>query len=360
MTVDTHRIIAETFKVNLCPLYRAGESFIFRPPAVWVEGNLPVCAVAIEKFMPMVRKIQKGKAPEEFSGVSCGGCSGGEAWFRFRFRREADVPEGLTVGQRTLEALGRSQIFAHIETARLQQVVPLLREVKVPAGRVLLSRGTAGPGLFIVIHGRFEVIWHGDEGRDITVAEIQSGECIGEVSALLGSLTTATVRAADESTVVQIPKDSMDALTRIMPELPMILARVVASRLIRASHRLRAEFGKGWRGRLDSIDPAEMVQSLAMGNQSGTLRVRRGEAHFVMRLVTGRVGDISLGERRGLEAFSEFLGWNSGVFQFDQEEAGTAPPDYQDAMTLLMEVMRKRDETKVTAINPEDLPGAGA
>ena len=33
MSTEARRIVAETYKVNLCPLDRAGEAFTFRPPA---------------------------------------------------------------------------------------------------------------------------------------------------------------------------------------------------------------------------------------------------------------------------------------------------------------------------------------
>lgn len=347
MSAEGRRIVAETFKVNLCPLYRAGEAFVFRPPTVWVEGNLPICAQAIEKFLPLVRKIADGKPPEKFSGTSCGGCQGGEAWFRFRFREAAAVPDGLSLGQRTLESLSRSQLFAHVPVEKLRQALHLFREVELPAGRVLISRGTQTPGLFVLTHGRLEIVWAGDEGRDIVVAEVGPGECVGEISTLLGSLTTATVRAAEPSTVVQIEAGNMDLLGRIVPEMPTILARVIASRLIRAGHRLRAEFGKGWRGRLDSIDPGEMVQSLAMGGHTGTLRVRNGDAYFVMRLHGGRAGELSLGDLKGPAAFEAFLLWRTGVFQFDEEPPGRTPSGALDVTALLLDTLRRNDETKV-------------
>lgn len=349
MTTDARRIVAETYKVNLCPLYRAGEAFVFRPPTVWVEGNLPICAQAIEKFLPMVRKIQGGKSPEKFSGTSCGGCQGGEAWFRFRFRDSAAVPDGLTLGQRTLESLARSQLFSHIAPDKLRHAMHLFREVELPAGHVLISRGTQSPGLFVLTHGRLEIVWAGDEGRDIVVAEVGPGECVGEISTLLGSLTTATVRAAELSTVVQIEAANMDLLGQIVPEVPTILARVIASRLIRAGHRLRAEFGKGWRGRLDSIDAGEMVQSLAMGGHTGTLRVRNGNAYFLMRLHNGRAGEMALGDLKGVAAFEAFIEWRDGIFQFDEEPVGPPPPGTLDVTSLLLDALRRRDETKVRA-----------
>ena len=141
----------------------------------------------------------------------------------------------------------------------------------------------------------------------------------------------------------------MDLLGRIVPDMPMILARVIASRLIRAGHRLRAEFGKGWRGRLDSIDPGEMIQSLAMGGHTGTLRVRDGDAYFLMRLHAGRAGEMVLGDLKGPAAFEAFIDWRGGIFQFDEEPPGPPPPATLDVTALLMDALRRRDETKVRA-----------
>ena len=134
MTADNRHLIAEAYRVSSCPLYRGSEAFIFNPPTVRVEGSVPICAIAVQKLQPVIRKILSGKAPESYSGMSCGGCPGGEAWFRFRFRPQPNVPEGSPISQRTLEALSCSHLFAQADIPKVFATAHLYEEVSIPAG----------------------------------------------------------------------------------------------------------------------------------------------------------------------------------------------------------------------------------
>jgi len=93
------------------------------------------------------------------------------------------------------------------------------------AGEVLVTQGGHGGDLYILEEGELAV--ERDGVRVTTIATVNA--LIGEMSVLLGTPSSATVRATRRSTVLTIPEARAELLKD--PELTFRLAAFVASRL---------------------------------------------------------------------------------------------------------------------------------
>jgi CRP-like cAMP-binding protein len=93
------------------------------------------------------------------------------------------------------------------------------------AGEILLVQGEAGGDLFILLSGKLAVV------RDsVNIATIaQPGTLVGEMSVLLGTRNSATVRA-DTETKVRVIRDALKLLDS-EPDLARRVATLVAGRL---------------------------------------------------------------------------------------------------------------------------------
>lgn len=92
-------------------------------------------------------------------------------------------------------------------------------------GDALIADGEPDPPLCVLIDGALRV-----EKRGSVVATIGTpGACVGEIALLLGGSATADVVAAEPS-IVAVVDDASSLLTRD-PQLPLALARLLASRL---------------------------------------------------------------------------------------------------------------------------------
>jgi CRP/FNR family cyclic AMP-dependent transcriptional regulator len=95
----------------------------------------------------------------------------------------------------------------------------------VAAGTEVLHEGVRTGHLYVLIEGRLEVI-----KGDAVVANItEPGAVLGEMSVLLDTPHTATVRAAQDSTVYEI--DDAASFLRKQPAVAIIIARMLAQRL---------------------------------------------------------------------------------------------------------------------------------
>jgi PAS domain S-box-containing protein len=94
-------------------------------------------------------------------------------------------------------------------------------------GELLFLEGDDSRDLYILISGRLEVLKDDKKISEI----IEPGALIGEMSFLLGSRRTATVRAVDEVRAIRIPCAEIDTFLRDYPTLVPRITRGLAQRL---------------------------------------------------------------------------------------------------------------------------------
>ena len=95
----------------------------------------------------------------------------------------------------------------------------------VPAGTVLLAEGTNSGHVYVLAHGRIEVL-RGD--TQIAVLD-EPGSLVGEMSVLLDVPHTATARTLEDSTIHVIVDGNEFFSTH--PNLSWLVARLLATRL---------------------------------------------------------------------------------------------------------------------------------
>ena len=97
------------------------------------------------------------------------------------------------------------------------------------AGSVVFERGSAADGLYIVLSGAVRVA--GDGGVDLAL--LGPGEYFGEFSLLLGTVHQHEVRAAEDSELLVVPRELVEALLAAHPE--------IAARMRRRAEERQAE-----------------------------------------------------------------------------------------------------------------------
>ena len=102
----------------------------------------------------------------------------------------------------------------------------------VPAGTVLLAEGTKSGRIYVLAEGTLEVA----RGETRVALVSESGAIFGEMSVLLDSPHTATVRALSDATVYEFA-DAAEFL-RSDPDTTLVVAKLLARRLYSATNYL--------------------------------------------------------------------------------------------------------------------------
>jgi zinc transporter ZupT len=143
-------------------------------------------------------------------------------------RKQADMRERIKL-------LAKSDLMRHLPAQQIEQILPRIHELQLKAGDILFRAGDAGDALYIVAHGKIEVLTDtATEGKIATgpIAVLGEGHAFGEMSLLSRGPRTATIRAAENSDLLRIGKQDFEELIAADDELADAVKRISHQRAI--------------------------------------------------------------------------------------------------------------------------------
>ena len=96
------------------------------------------------------------------------------------------------------------EIFEGLTTTELDDIVAICQQKSFKKGDILTVEGDIGEDLFIVENGAVEVLIKRNKKTPKIVIHLGVGQLIGEMSLVDRGLRSATVRAIQEPTTVQV------------------------------------------------------------------------------------------------------------------------------------------------------------
>jgi len=123
------------------------------------------------------------------------------------------------------------ELFADCTKAELRQINALTTHLHVPADRVLMRKGSTADEFIIIGSGSARVSRETDDGS-ATVADVGSGEFLGEFALLSGKRRTATATA---TTDLEVFVSSVIEFKSILHIAPSVADKVVQTSMARAA-----------------------------------------------------------------------------------------------------------------------------
>ena len=138
------------------------------------------------------------------------------------------TPNHLILNTIVQNVLGK--IWGTIDESLIDHFVNQLEWTQLKSGDCLYEQNELGDCMHIIISGRLKVIKKTEKGS-ITLGEISSGECVGEMSLLADAPRSASIYAIRNSVVVKITKEQFDTLCIDQPHLLRQISKTVIHRL---------------------------------------------------------------------------------------------------------------------------------
>jgi CRP/FNR family transcriptional regulator, cyclic AMP receptor protein len=123
-----------------------------------------------------------------------------------------------------IKRLDDLELFADCKRTELRKIQPLTTLIRVAKDQVLMREGGA-PQQFIVVGGGTARLTRETEEGVTTVADIGSGEFIGESALLSGTRLTTTATAATDLTVFVSSASEFRSILRIAPSVAQKVRR---------------------------------------------------------------------------------------------------------------------------------------
>lgn len=135
-----------------------------------------------------------------------------------------------------------SSFLAALEPRNLRGLLSQARRQRFDAGATLFREGTGAASVVLLERGRVKVTRITEDGRETILGIRGPGEVLGELGALDGNPSSATVTALDDVDALVIPATAFRALVERDGRVALRILRVVSGRL-RDADRERVEFG---------------------------------------------------------------------------------------------------------------------
>ena len=132
--------------------------------------------------------------------------------------------------------LTRNWLLSDLMPNEVDQLVKAVAVTNVSPGQMIIEKGKPNDSLWIVAEGKLGIQIKDKSGKDVIVAELSEGECVGEMSWLDGHPASASTVAMGPVRVLRIRFADFEKFLGAHSEAHIQILRKFA---INLSHRLR-------------------------------------------------------------------------------------------------------------------------
>jgi len=149
--------------------------------------------------------------------------------------------------------LADMQLLGSISDASRKVIEENCKWRRYRAGERLFSRGSMADDVFFIVDGKVRIIGLADSGQEITLANAESGNTVGEMAAIDGLPRSASVEAVEDSLVAVLDAEpfislledhghiSLDLLRRLSAMVRIGDDRVLELSVLEAKQRICTE-----------------------------------------------------------------------------------------------------------------------
>ena len=168
-----------------------------------------------------------------------------------------------------LELIRRVPLFALLTCVQAESVADAVIKRRFKRGEVVVEQGHKSNTLFILLTGRARVITADKRGREVILATLQPGDCVGEMSLIDNQSHSATVRAEVQTDMLALGRAEF---ARCLPEnssMAYAIMKGLVQRLRQADRKIESLALMDVYGRV-----ARALLEFAQPDRDGHLTVR--------------------------------------------------------------------------------------
>jgi CRP-like cAMP-binding protein len=122
-------------------------------------------------------------------------------------------------------------IFSTLEPKHLAALAEIAHRRHYRKGQTIFYRGDPGNAMYVLIKGSVMMTLPSEEGSEVIVAAVRSGDQFGELAVLDGGARYVTAVATEPTEVLAIYRDSLLASLRAHPDAALAIALGLCARL---------------------------------------------------------------------------------------------------------------------------------
>lgn len=136
--------------------------------------------------------------------------------------------------------LKKVPIFKQLDVEDLEKIRKLCVTKKYEKDRLILIEEESGSSMFVIQKGRVKVTRMSDDGREVILSILESGDFFGEMSLLDGKARSASVTAIEDSEVLLLRRGDFLKLLEDYPQIAISLLKELAGRIRRSDTQIKS------------------------------------------------------------------------------------------------------------------------
>jgi CRP-like cAMP-binding protein len=137
-----------------------------------------------------------------------------------------------------LELLRSVPIFSELTEADFQSLAKVANRRRYPKDSVVFFENEQGDFFFMILEGRIKVTILGDDGREVILSLLGSGDFFGEMALLDNEPRSATAIAVEDSELLSLHRNDFQNVLTDNRSITVGLIKVLTARLRRANHQI--------------------------------------------------------------------------------------------------------------------------
>lgn len=134
----------------------------------------------------------------------------------------------------------RVPIFSQLNEDELEKIRTLCVSKRYEKDRIILIEEDPGNSMFFIQKGRVKVSRMSDDGREVILSILESGDFFGEMSLLDGKARSASVTASEDSQVLILRRGDFLKLLEDHPQISISLLKELAARIRRSDTQIKS------------------------------------------------------------------------------------------------------------------------
>ncbi len=139
-----------------------------------------------------------------------------------------------------LELLMRVPLFFMLTGEQANAVAQAVSKKRFKRGEMVVEQGRKSNALFIVLSGRCRVLTTDQRGREVIIATMRAGDCIGEMSLIDNEPHSATVLAEVQTDVLVLGRAEFDRCVADNIQMARAVMTGLVKRLRRADQKIES------------------------------------------------------------------------------------------------------------------------
>ncbi|MDP8248009.1 MAG: cyclic nucleotide-binding domain-containing protein [Candidatus Tritonobacter lacicola] len=140
--------------------------------------------------------------------------------------------EGISTG----DVLKGVSLFSELTDDEIDLIVPIVNEKAFKPGETIIEEGKPGKNFYVIAEGMVEIRKRIEDGREKLLAALEEGTFFGEIALFDRGLRTASVRALEDTTILEIDGDRFNGLISSHPAPGVKILRAMMAEMV---YRLR-------------------------------------------------------------------------------------------------------------------------